>query len=148
MEAVAGEDVHPVRVVDAVDGAGAGWSPGGAVVLVAGADVVGLGIVIPDLIGLADGDVVEVLPMAAKIAGDVDAAIDANNHVAGVRRVDPHGVKVWVDLGAAVGDEGLAAILGEGDTGELAAALESGDPDAGGRCWGRCKSWRSKARWG
>ena len=86
--------------------------------------------IVSDLVSLPDGDVIQMRPVDAAIARDVNSAVDADNHVIGIGRIDPHGVKIGVNLGAPGGRECLAAILRVGDAGQLAAALQRGHPDA------------------
>ena len=89
--------------------------PHSAVVLEPGADVIRLVHVVPDLVRLADRDLIRVLPVVSAVAADVDAAVDADDQMLRVRGIDPHRVEVGVNLIAQPGLEGPASVLGDGD---------------------------------
>src|SRR6185369_7910435 len=61
---------------------------------------------------LAQCNIVQVAPIAAAIPGYPDAAIVAVDDVVGIRRVDPDGVDIAVDVAETGLHEGAAAILG------------------------------------
>ena len=122
VEAVAALHGDPVLVADAGGlQAGAGAAPG-VVVLQAAADAVGLLEIVGDFVELAERDVVQVAPVAAAIPGHPDAAVVAVEDVVGIRRVDPDGVDIAVDIAEAGLHEGAAAILGHVD-------VDAAEPD-------------------
>src|SRR5262249_55931863 len=91
------------------DVAGAGPA---AVVLQPAVDAVRPAVVQGDVVELADGHVVEEVPVQHAVVGGVEAAVAADDHVPAVLGVDPQRVLVGVDAVAAVGRERLAAVLG------------------------------------
>src|SRR6185436_10428165 len=111
-EAVAAADADPVLVDRPAPAARAARPAPGAVVLEAAVDHVVRARVDRDVIELPDGDMVEVVPVVAAVVGLVDAAVVADDEVASVARVDPHGVVVGVRAATAVVGERLAAVLG------------------------------------
>src|SRR5262249_17317966 len=110
LEPVAATDRDPVLV----DRAGAVVGPAGStpasVVLEAPVDLVIPRRIEGDVIDLADGRVVEVVPVLHPVAGDIQAAVAPQDHVPAVVRVDPERVVVRVDATAAITAEGLAAV--------------------------------------
>ena len=65
-----------------------------------------------DVIELADGDGVEVVPVGGAVVRGVEAAVAADEHVAGVAGVDPKRVLIGVNTLAGVGAERFAAVGG------------------------------------
>ena len=63
-----------------------------------------------DVVELADGGVVQVVPVLHAVAGDIDAAVAAQDHMPAVAGVDPEHVVVGVDAAASVAAECLAAV--------------------------------------
>jgi hypothetical protein len=82
-----------------------------AVVLEPAVDVVRALVVERDLVELGERDGVHEVPAAAAVVARVDPAVAAEQHVVGVRGIDPERVEVAVDLVDHVGLEGLAAVL-------------------------------------
>src|SRR5262249_35467353 len=102
LEAVAPAQHEPVVVEDAARERPARPAPG-AVVLHAAEDPVGPARVHGDVVELADGLGVQVVPVVAAVVAGVEAAVAADQQVPAVARVDPQGVLVRVDAAATVG---------------------------------------------
>ena len=81
-----------------------------AVVLEAAIDAIGPAVVDADVVELADGQDVEVVPGRALVVSGVEAAIAADQHVAAVAWVDPEGVVVGVNGAGGGGGEADAAV--------------------------------------
>ena len=110
-EAVAATHAEPVAVDGARVVADHRRATPAAVVLQAAVDEVRVPGSDLDVVELTDGDVAVVVPGLHPVPGHVDPAVVAEDHVLPVRRVDPQGVVVHVDLAAvAVVREGLAAV--------------------------------------
>src|SRR5262249_27818345 len=105
IEAVPAVDDLPVLVSDTVLRQGAAGATPTTVVLKAAADVIGLFIVQALFVKLADGDGVQEIPSLAAVVAPVNAAVTAGDHVVGIGRVDPHGVKIAMNFLHAVGGE-------------------------------------------
>ncbi len=124
-KAVAAADDDPV-LVDGPDAGQAEARPApAAVVLQAAVDAIRAPAVHGDVIELADGQVIEEVPVVHAIVGDIDAAVAAEDHVPAVAGIDPQGVLVRMGAVAAVGLERLAAVRGaiEGDAEDVEMVL-------------------------
>src|SRR5262249_59097893 len=109
-ETVAAAPAEPILANRPGIGPGPRWPSPGAVVLQAAVRLVVAARVDGDVIELADGVVVQMVPDGHAIVGDVEAAVAADDGVPAILRVDPQGVLVGVDAPAAVGPERLAAV--------------------------------------
>src|SRR5207249_3883 len=96
-EAVAAADADPVFVDrPAAAQAMAGPSPT-AIVLQTAIDPVRLLVVHAAVIELANGHVIEEVPMGHAVVSDIEAAVAADDHVSAVFRIDPERVLVRMD---------------------------------------------------
>src|SRR5207302_1158407 len=111
--AIAAEDRQPVFVdwPDVAVQSDARPAPG-AVVLQAAVDPVGPLGADGDVVELAEGHGVEMVPVIGAVVADVMAAVGADEHVPAILGADPHGVTVGVDAFAGVPFKRLAAVGG------------------------------------
>src|SRR5262245_26857480 len=108
-KAVAAVDIDPILVDDTTARRQHRAAPG-AVVLQSAVNLVIQAAIQRDVVKLAQGHEVQMIPMLAGIIGDVIAAVIAVDHVTTVTRIDPQCVMVGVDPAVAAGPERLAAV--------------------------------------
>ena len=89
VEAVAPAYGDPFVVRDAARHSGGAGATPRIIVLQAAAQVIRLLHVVSDLVILADRNVVDVIPVAAAVVGHGYAAIRAQDHMIGIRGIDP-----------------------------------------------------------
>src|SRR5262249_47477913 len=110
-EAVAATDREPVLVNGAGEAARIAGAAPGAVVLKTAVGVVARAGVHRDVVELAQGHVVEVVPDGAPVVGGVEAAVAADNQVPAVLGINPQRMGVGMDA-AAEGGKRLATVGG------------------------------------
>ena len=109
-ESIAAADAEPVFVNGTAAAERQGRTTPGSVVLQTAVDVVRIFGCNRDVIELAQGQRVEMVPAIAAIVGGVDASIDTDDHVSAVARIDPQRVSIGVHPASERGFEGQSAI--------------------------------------
>src|SRR4029077_16693913 len=97
IESVASVNHKPIFIGDAVAGQRLARPAPASVVLQAAANVVWLFIVQRNLVKLANGQRVDEIPRSSAVIAPVNSAIAAGDYVIGVRRINPHRMKIAVD---------------------------------------------------
>ncbi len=114
-EPVAAVDINPIVVDDAATRRESGPAPT-AVVLQAAINLVVRPRIADDVVELAQGHEIMMVPMFAAIVGDVKSAVRADDHVASVARIDPQGMVIGMHAPILARLKLLAAIGGVGES--------------------------------
>src|SRR4051812_10201251 len=111
LEAVTIRDVHHVHVRDPDLGVRPARYAPRPVVLRAAINPVRIAPVDGDVVELTDGQVVDEVPVARAVVGEVQTAVVAEHHVVGMPRIDPESMMIDMDpLVRRIAAERLAAI--------------------------------------